>query len=109
VWLALDDAAQFLGFAARFDAAAPPEVRGFSPPFLTALREPGTVQIWSGLIARTAPGWSLLIRLPANLPRLPGLHTYEGLVDFDRWFGPLFIDHRAAASARSRQLPQPVV
>jgi hypothetical protein len=32
VWLALDDAAQFLGFAARFDAAAPPEVRGFSPP-----------------------------------------------------------------------------
>jgi hypothetical protein len=90
VCLALDDAAQFLGFAARFDAAAPPEVRGFSPPFLTALREPGTVQIWSGLIARTAPGWSLLIRPPANLPRLPGLDAYEGLVDTDRWFGPLF-------------------
>jgi Family of unknown function (DUF6065) len=83
VWLALDDAAQFPGFAARFDEAAPPEVRGFSPPFLTALRELGTIQIWSGLIARTAPGWSLLIRPPANLPRLPGLDAYEGLVETD--------------------------
>jgi hypothetical protein len=60
------------------------------------------VQIWSGLIARTAPGWSLLIRPPANLPRLPGLDAYEGLVETDRWFGPLFTNHRTAASACSR-------
>jgi hypothetical protein len=93
-WLALDDAAQFPGFAARFDAAAPAEARGFSPPFLTALREPGTVQLWSGLVARTAPGWSLLVRPPANLPRNPGLEAYEGLVETDRWFGPLFTNLR---------------
>ena len=55
-------------FSARFDAAAPESLGGCSPPFLTALPEPGTLQIWTGLIARTAPDWSLLIRAPANLP-----------------------------------------
>jgi hypothetical protein len=98
-WLALDDAVQFPGFATRFDEAAPPEMRGFSPPFLTALREPGTVQIWSGLIARTAPGWSLLIRPPANLPRLPGLDAYERLAETDRWFGPLFTNRLTRTDA----------
>ena len=29
--------------------------------------EPGCLQIWTGLMARTAPGWSLLVRPPANL------------------------------------------
>lgn len=86
--------AQFPGFAEQFDAAAPEPVRGFSPPFVAALKEPGVVQIWSGLIARTAPGWSLLIRPPANLPRAAGYEVYEGIVETDRWFGPLFTNLR---------------
>lgn len=86
--------AQFPGFAAQFDRAAPPGIRGFSPPFLAAFKEPGIVQIWTGLIARTAPGWSLLVRPPANLARSQAYDGYEGIVETDRWFGPLFTNIR---------------
>ncbi|MBV9785926.1 MAG: hypothetical protein JO264_19145 [Acidisphaera sp.] len=92
-WLALG-AAQFPDFAASFDAHAPDELKGYAPPFLTALPEPGLLQIWSGVMARTRPGWSLLVRPPANLPRSGGFDMYEGIIESDRWFGPLFINLR---------------
>lgn len=69
-------------------------MRGFSPPFLSAFKEPGVVQIWSGLIARTAPDWSLLVRPPANLARSQGYENYEGIMETDHWFGPLFSNIR---------------
>jgi len=93
-WLPLMPAAQFPDFSARFDAAAPGSLAGCSPPFLTAIPEPGTLQIWTGLIARTAPEWSLLIRAPANLPAHGGYALYEGIVETDHWFGPLFTNLR---------------
>src|SRR5215216_4632185 len=37
--------AQFPDFAKQFDSAAPSGLEGFSPPFLSALIEPGIVQI----------------------------------------------------------------
>src|SRR6186997_4096 len=76
--------AQFPGFAEQFDAAAPDDIKGFSPPFVGALQEPGVVQIWSGL----------LVRGPANLPRSLAYEVYEGIVETDRWFGPLFTNIR---------------
>jgi hypothetical protein len=93
-WYPLSNAAQFPGFAAHFDTMAPADVRGYSPPFLTAFMEPGIVQIWSGLIARTAPGLSLLIRPVANFARSQGYQLYEGIVETDSWFGPLFTNVR---------------
>ena len=92
-WLPLASA-QFPDLGPRFDAAAPSHIRGYAPPFLTALAEPGAVQIWSGLLARTAPDWSLLVRPPANLPLTGGYSMYEGIVETDRWFGPLFTNIR---------------
>lgn len=92
-WLPLE-AAQFPGFAQEFDARAPADVQGYSPPFLTKLPEPGVVQIWTGLIARTALDWSLLLRAPANFPNPGGLALYEGIIESDRWFGPLFTNVR---------------
>jgi hypothetical protein len=86
--------AQFPNFADQFDQIAPTEFKGFSPPFLAAFKEPGVVQIWSGLIARTAPDWSLLVRAPANLARSQGYDHYEGIIETDRWFGPLFTNIR---------------
>ncbi len=86
--------AQFPGFAAEFDRDAPEHLRGYSPPFVAALPEPGVVQVWSGLIAHTQPGWSLLLRAPANLPRPSGYDLFEGIVETDRWFGPLFTNVR---------------
>ena len=87
-------AAQFPGYVEAFDAHAPAEIQGFSPPFLASLQEPGLVNIWSGLIARTIPGWSLLIRPPANFPRRGGYELFEGVIETDRWFGPLLTNLR---------------
>jgi hypothetical protein len=92
-WLKLDSA-QFPHLAERFDTVVPGHLAGCSPPFLTALPEPGTVQLWTGLIARTAADWSLLLRAPANLPASGGYVLYEGIVETDRWFGPLFTNLR---------------
>jgi hypothetical protein len=86
--------AQFPGFADHFNNFAPPEIKGFAPPFLAAFKEPGVLQIWTGFIARTAPDWSVLIRPPANLARSQGYDWYEGIVETDRWFGPLFTNVR---------------
>src|ERR1700733_4807627 len=93
-WLPLVPSAQFPNLSARFDTAAPASLAGCSPPFLTALPEPGTLQIWTGLMARTAADWSLLIRAPANLPSPGGYSMYEGIIEADRWFGPLFTNLR---------------
>jgi len=98
-WLPLG-AAQFPHFRARFDAAAPDQAREHSPPFLTAIQEPGVVQVWTGLAARTAPGWSLLVRPLANLPRHPGYEPYEGVVETDHWFGPIFSNLRLTRTDR---------
>lgn len=87
-------AAQYPRFAARFAAAAPAGLGPYAPPFLTALPEPGVVQVWTGLLARTAPGWSLLVRDLANQPRPPGYQPYEGIVEADHWFGPIFTNLR---------------
>jgi hypothetical protein len=85
---------QFPDFGAEFDSFAPDDIKGFSPPFLSAFPEPGVVQLWSGLLMRTAPSWSLLIRPCANLPATKGFVSFEGLVETDRWFGPLFVNLR---------------
>jgi hypothetical protein len=92
-WMPLK-AAQFPGFAAAFDGIAPDDIKGFSPPFVTAVQEPGLVQFWSGLIARTAPGWSTLVRPCANLPSGQHVVPYEGVIETDRWFGPLLTNLR---------------
>jgi hypothetical protein len=86
--------AQFPGFAAEFDRRAPKRLRGFAPPFLTAVPEPGVVQVWTGLFVESAENWSILVRPPANLPRNLAFDLYEGIVESDRWFGPLFTNLR---------------
>jgi len=82
--------AQFPGYQALFDRVAPSRLRGFSPPFLTAVTEPGVIQVWTGLMIESAENWSVLVRPPANLPRNLAFDVYEGIVETDRWFGPLF-------------------
>lgn len=97
-WLPLSGtdtgAVQFPDYAATFDALAPEQLKGYSPPFMTAMPEPGGIQIWTGLLAKTRPGWSLAVRPPVNLPPIPGLATWEGIVETDIWIGPLFNNFR---------------
>lgn len=97
-WMPLQTAAQLPNYVAEFDAIAPAALKGCSPPFLTALPEPGTLQLWSGVIAQTAPDWHLLVRSPANLPQAGGICLFEGIVETDRWFGPLFTNMRFTRS-----------
>jgi len=82
--------AQYPGFRAYFEEIAPASASSLAPPFLVPAREPGVVQIWSGLLARTAPGWALLSRGLANIPRTQGYDHFEGILESDTWFGPLF-------------------
>jgi hypothetical protein len=85
---------QFPDFAEYFASIAPEAVKPYSPPFMLTSIEPGIIQIWTGWIARTRPGWSSLIRQPANFPRTQGLDYLEGIIETDSWFGPLFINVR---------------
>jgi len=89
-WLPLSGAAQYPNFSSHFDEHAPAHSQGFSPSFLARSVQPGGLQIWTGCIARTAPGWSLLVRGVANLPKSLAFETLEGIIETDHWFGPLF-------------------
>lgn len=97
-WMPLLPSAQLPDYAATFDDVAPAGLKGCAPPFLTALPEPGALQLWTGLIARTAPDWHLLVRAPANLPGAGGICLFEGIIETDRWFGPLFVNMRFTRS-----------
>lgn len=92
-WMRLKSA-QFPGFRDRFDAVAPKEIQEYAPPFLVALQESGLAQIWTGIVARTAPGWSLMVRSPVNVPRHGGYEPFEGIIETDHWFGPLITNVR---------------
>jgi hypothetical protein len=54
----------------------------------------GIIQVWTGLMIETAEDWSILVRPPANLPRNLAFDGYEGIIEADRWFGPLFTNIR---------------
>jgi hypothetical protein len=56
------------------------------PRFIDAdPRGPDRVEIITGLLARTRPGWQLLLREVPNWPRPDGLQIYEGLVECE-WY-----------------------
>jgi len=93
-WYLLADAIQYPDFAARFDAAAPEEARGYSPPFLSRTNDLDIVQIWTGHFARTQEGIGSYVRSPVNLPNGLDHIVLEGVVQTEWWFGPLFANVR---------------
>jgi hypothetical protein len=96
-WYPLVEAA-YPDSMAAFDAMAPERCQGYCPPFLTLTETHALLQVWTGLFVRTAPDYSLLVRQPANLTRASGYETLEGIVETDRWFGPLFVALRLVRS-----------
>jgi hypothetical protein len=94
-WQPLQDTGNFPGFPEAWDAECPPDFRGMCPPFLTALPEPGLLQISLGIIATTEPGWLLYMRPPPNFPGVPHTQSYVGAVDGEAYeFGPIFTNLR---------------
>jgi hypothetical protein len=88
-WHYLKSYCHYPHFEAEFDKHAPENIRGFAPTFL-AKTVSGMIQIWTGLVVRTAADWSVLVRAPANLPANPAYTVREGIIETDRWVGPLF-------------------
>ena len=95
-WLSVK-ADLYPGFEDWFDRHAPETVKGWCPPFVSQTLAPGVIQLWTGLFMRTREGWSSLVRPMANVPRSKQYEVYEGIVETDRWFGPLFINIRMTA------------
>ncbi|KAB1912736.1 DUF6065 family protein [Micromonospora sp. AMSO31t] len=58
-------------------------------PFIDAdPRAANMVELVTGVVARTSPGWCLLARGAPNWPVPPGLQVYEGVVETD-WYTSL--------------------
>jgi hypothetical protein len=85
---------QYPGFKKTFADLAPEGLKELAPPLLVQGLLPGVVQIWSGYFAKTAPGWALLSRGVANRPKTQPYENFEGIVETDTWFGPLFTNIR---------------
>ncbi len=88
------DAVPFPGFPDSWLAVAPESCRHAPPAFITALPEPGLVQLSLGVIATAAAGWSLWIGPPANFPRPYPIEVMTGVVDPAIYRGLLFINFR---------------
>jgi hypothetical protein len=88
-----------------FDGVAPDDIKGYCPPWVAQTLAPGVIQFWTGLFMTTREGWSSLVRPMANVPRSKQYEVYEGLVETDRWFGPLFINIRMTAIDQPVELP----
>jgi hypothetical protein len=58
-------------------------------PVLTRGPEPAIVTLWTGLLVRTRPNWSILVRPLSNYPRSPLYEALEGIIETDWWFGPV--------------------
>ncbi|MEU7793511.1 DUF6065 family protein [Micromonospora tulbaghiae] len=59
---------------------------GGTMPFIDAdPRAPHTIEMVTGVVARTSPGWCLLARGVPNWPAQRGLQLYEGVVETD-WY-----------------------
>jgi hypothetical protein len=100
-WEGLRDSVHFPGFPEGWDAACPEAFRGLSPPFLTALQEPGLLQVSLGVIATMTPGWLLYLRAAANFAGPAHVQGFEGLIDLEAYrFGPLFANVRLCQTGR---------
>ncbi|MGB0499019.1 MAG: DUF6065 family protein [Rubricella sp.] len=106
-WQQLVDQPMPDGFHDDWNAAAPDRLRDRSIAGVSATFAPGQIQIWSGLLARTAPGWSLLIRPLVNVHANSSFAAYEGLVESDDYGPfPLFTNVRLLATHREIFIPR---
>jgi len=77
-----------------WDSNAPADLKGYAPPFVVSLFVPGIIQIWSGLLVSTLKDWSILVGPVSNIPQSKNLATFEGIIETETWFGPLFTNIR---------------
>jgi hypothetical protein len=82
-----------------WDRCAPEALQGMAPPFVSTLPVRGYVQIWSGLLCKAAPDWSVLVRPLVNIPSTNHYRCFEGVVEADRFAPfPLFMNIQLLAT-----------
>lgn len=81
-------------FRDRFEELCPEHLSGTAPVTIGSSAEPGIIQLWSGYILQTPPGYSALVRDPPNIPKLENFESFEGIIQSDGWFGPLLTNIR---------------
>lgn len=97
------------GFADYWNDHAPEDLADLAPPFLTRLPMPGLVQVWTGLLCSTAPGWSVLVRPPSNMRGSFLYSAFEGIIETDRYRPcPLFMNIQLLATDMDIVLPKTV-
>lgn len=90
---------QLPNFSDYWDTHAPSHMQGMAPPFMTPFAVSGFLQIWSGLLCSTQPGWSLLVRPVVNIRSSHNFNCFEGLVESDQYKPfPLFINMQLLAT-----------
>jgi hypothetical protein len=77
--------------------------------FSWGLLEDGVVQIWTGCIFQTPPGWGLHIRSPVNFPPQP-FHVMEAILEtdwlrYDIWLNVAFDRENEVARLRHDEWP----
>lgn len=82
--------AQYPDFSDRFNSAAPDSLHDSAPPFISKMIDSGLIQIWTGCFVQTDAEWWTQTHAPVNLPRNSGYELFEGVIETDKWFGPLF-------------------
>lgn len=94
-------------FRAHWEQSAPEDLHDLDPPYLSELFVPGSVQIWSGYFVSSEPGWSTLVRPPANYDTRSSFTCYEGLIETDSFKPcPLFINIKLLATGREIYIPK---
>ncbi|MGL4439282.1 MAG: DUF6065 family protein [Bosea sp. (in: a-proteobacteria)] len=106
-WERLVSAALDDNFLHYWDEHAPEDLKGCSPPSISATFVPGIVQIWSGLLVSTAKDWSILVGPPANLIQNRSFSCFEGIIETDAFRPcPLFINIRLQCTADEIFIPR---
>lgn len=95
------------GFGQYWNQHVPPDLADLAPPFLTRLPMPGMVQVWTGLLCSSAPGWSVLVRPPSNMRGSFLFSPSEGIIETDRFkLCPLFMNLQLVATDVEIVLPK---
>lgn len=89
--------AHYPNFSEQFAAAAPAHLQDRVMPWLSQTVT-GMAQIWTGLTVRTASDWSIKATAPVNIVSPRAMHHLEGIIEADRWGGPLFFNVRLLES-----------
>ena len=93
-WALLSDSLMHPSDPDHWMATAPEDIKWACPTMLTALPEPGLVQIATGLIATAQPGWGLFLMPPVNFELPYPMVQWVGVVDPSAYAGSLFVNFR---------------